>query len=216
MARPEDIECVLFDFDGVICDTEVLGARRNMATLRRLGLDPTTEQVEALAGTAGEDSIPALLESLGSDLTYERYLEEDADGVDIYRDLELAPIPGVVRLVRSLRRSNIPVGLVSTTKASDILFALDRLHMADLFDSVVCGDMVDACKPDPACYLASMDNLGAMGSATVVFEDSPSGIAAANAAGAYVIGVKAGSVVQDTSAADESIDTFEGFSLAGR
>ena len=67
--------------------------------------------------------------------------------------------------------------------------------------------------PDSQPYERAMGFLGVAPGRTVVFEDSPTGIASARAAGTYVIGFRGGSIVQDTSAADESIDSFEGFSL---
>jgi len=85
--------------------------------------------------------------------------------------------------------------------------------MTSLYDAIVCGDMVERFKPDPQPYQRAMGFLDADPARTVVFEDSPTGIASARAAGTYVIGYRGGSLSQDTSEADESIDTFEGFSL---
>ena len=127
--------------------------------------------------------------------------------------MDIEPLPGIVDLIRGLRARGILVGLVSQTPTCDVMYALDRFRMTSLYDAIVCGDMIERFKPDPQPYERAMGFLGVAPERTVVFEDSPTGIASACAAGTYVIGFRGGSIVQDTSAADESIDNFEGFSL---
>ena len=73
--------------------------------------------------------------------------------------------------------------------------------------------MVERHKPDPLCYERSLANLGISARDAVAFEDSPTGIAAAKAAGLYVVGFEGSVIDQDTSAADVTLGSFVGARL---
>ena len=92
--------------------------------------------------------------------------------------------------------------------------ALNRLGMTHLFDAVVCLDMVKNIKPEPDLYLSALSFLGVDAEECIAFEDSPSGIAAAHAAGIYTVGYSGGQIVQDLSTADNVISSWsEAFTL---
>ena len=213
MGRPADIECVLFDFDGVIADTEPLGVELLVERFGAIGVDVSVEEIEALTGTAGDEPFQGVLDAHHSTRTVAELFPDGTGNRAVYREMDIEPLPGIVDLIRGLRARGILVGLVSQTPTCDVMYALDRFRMTSLYDTIVCGDMIERFKPDPQPYERAMGFLDVAPGRTVVFEDSPTGIASARAAGTYVIGFRGGSIVQDTSAADESIDSFEGFSL---
>ena len=213
MGRPADIECVLFDFDGVTADTEPLGVELLVERFGAIGVDVSVEEIEALTGTAGDEPFQGVLDAHHSTRTVAELFPDGTGNRAVYREMDIEPLPGIVDLIRGLRVRGILVGLVSQTPTCDVMYALDRFRMTSLYDTIVCGDMIERFKPDPQPYERAMGFLGVAPGRTVVFEDSPTGIASARSAGTYVIGFRGGSIVQDTSAADESIDSFEGFSL---
>jgi len=213
MGRPTTIECVLFDFDGVTADTEALSVQLLIKQFQAIGVNPSVEELEALAGTAGDDSLQQILDAHHSSRTVAELFADNAANGAVYRRMDIKPSPGVVDLVRAIRARGILVGLVSQTLTCQIIYALNRFGMTSLYDAIVCGDMVERFKPNPQPYQRALGFLGASPASTIVFEDSPTGIASARAAGTYVIGYRGGSLSQDTSEANESIDTFEGFSL---
>jgi beta-phosphoglucomutase-like phosphatase (HAD superfamily) len=211
MGRQKGIDGVLFDFDGVICDTEPLAMDHLTETLALHGIELTPEQHLSLVGTDGSAVMDRLLE--GSDLTSdELFAEDDARG-NIHVICDMVPMPGVLEFIRGVRAAGLPTALVSTTLSRYILAALDQMGIVGLFDSIVCGDMVERRKPDPLCYATSLANLGLDASRCVAFEDSPTGIHAAKAAGLYVCGYEGSVIDQDTSEADEAISTFVGLTL---
>lgn len=213
MARPTDIECALFDFDGVICDTEPLAMRQLSEVASRHGLTMTAADEATVIGTDGTKSLQRLIDAAGLDLDPLALLDEAEAQGNIHVIYDMIPMPGVVEAIHGLRDRGLATALVSTTLSPFILHALDQIGIVSLFDSIVCGDMIDHRKPDPECYLRSLANLGMDASHGVAFEDSPVGIRAAKSAGLYVVGCEASVIDQDTSEADETIKTFVGFTL---
>lgn len=212
MPRPDRVACALFDFDGVIVDSEPVGARRNVLVFQALGAPVTYEDMLELAGKYGRSEVPQIMARYGCDATFDDYLEkrrefEEAFG-SIYLDPSLEVMPGAREALAALRAAGVRVGLVSTTRSCDILRALNRFGLVSAFDAVVCGDMVARRKPHPEPYLSGMSLLGATPDQTVVFDDSPTGIAAGVASGAYVFGFCGSTVEQDVSEACERLDTF--------
>ena len=183
MGRPADIECVLFDFDGVTADTEPLGVELLVKRFRAIGVDVSVEEIEALTGTAGDEPFQQILVAHHSTRTITELFSAGAGNQTIYREMDIEPSPGIVDLIRGLRARGVLVGLVSQTPTCDVMFALDRFRMTTLYDAIVCGDMIERFKPDPQPYERAMGFLGVAPGRTVVFEDSPTGIVSARAAG---------------------------------
>ena len=214
MTRPEAIECVLFDFDGVIADTEPLGLELDQEAYRALGLDVSIEDAMRIIGTDGVGVVSQILAEYGRpDLGPQDFRAHHRKLDIIYARLLEEPMKGAREVLIRLRELPVHVGLVSTTIARNLLFALDRLGLLSYFDAIVAGDMVERLKPAPDPWLTAMRLLGAAPETTVAIDDSPTGIASAHAAGLYVVGFKGGSIVQDTSSANEELDGFDHLSL---
>jgi HAD superfamily hydrolase (TIGR01509 family) len=99
------------------------------------------------------------------------------------------PKPGALALVAALRERGVPVGLASNSPRVFVDRALGIAGMLDAFDVTIAGDEVPLPKPAPDGYLAAARALGADPAACVALEDSDTGVAAARAAGMYVVGV---------------------------
>lgn len=213
MDRPECVEAVVFDFDGTLCDTEPQNLRLVQGVLRQIGAEVPMKALEVLTGGDDRVTVPSILEEYGATGTIDDY-ERLRDGCyRTYAEADLAPEPGVLELMGSLRACGVKLGVASMTPARCVLTALNRMGLAGTFDALVFGDMVEHRKPAPDPFLKVLGHLGVDPARAVAFEDSPTGIASAKAAGIYTIAYRGASVVQDVSAADEAIDTFVGFSL---
>jgi HAD superfamily hydrolase (TIGR01509 family) len=92
-------------------------------------------------------------------------------------------------LLAALRRAGVPLGMVSNSRRGFVELGLAAASLRDIFDVIVTAEEVARPKPAPDAYLAAAAALGAAPSACVVLEDSPTGVAAARAAGALTIGV---------------------------
>lgn len=213
MARPERIDAVLFDFDGTLCNTEVVNLRLVQGVLRQMGAEVSLGELEVLTGGEDRVTVPSILERhhvAGTIDDYERLRD------NCYRTYAEAPLtlePGALDLLDSLRARGTKVGLVSMTVARCILTGVARLCILDRFDVVVCGDMVSRRKPAPDPYLRAAELLGVDPAHCIAVEDSPTGIRSAKAAGCHVIAYTGCDIVQDVSAADEVIDSFVGLAL---
>lgn len=204
------IECVLFDFDGVIADTEPHVLEYLARAFAVQGVTIAQQDLLELVGTSGGVWIGRMLAKYNLPFTVEEFQQQRRRLGNYYEDGEaLAPMPGVVQLLTQLRAAGIKTGLVSSTSSRLILAALNRMGMTQLFQAIVCGDMVARMKPEPECYQKAMGFLSAAPGQCLVFEDSPVGIQAALAAGATVVGFKGGQLAQNTAAAHWQLNSFE-------
>jgi HAD superfamily hydrolase (TIGR01509 family) len=178
---------VLFDNDGLTLDTEGAWTRAESALFARYGQTFTIEHKRSLLGTSPVESatkLEAMLGRPGAQLSAELYelaLEEVGAGVE--------PMPGAVALLDALAQAGVPVALVSNSRRGFVERGLRTSGLADAFAVIVSSEDVPRPKPAPDAYLAAAAALGAEPSDCAVLEDSPTGLAAARAAGALTIGI---------------------------
>ena len=180
---------VIFDNDGLLLDTESVWTRGEEDLFRRRGLEFTLEHKRELVGTSAQMAGRILARQLGEQGT-DADLIAELDAL-VVEELErgVRPLPGAVELVAELQERGVRTGVVSNSPLPFITRALE-LGGLDGFEAVVSGHDVPAPKPAPDAYLAACDELGiAPAREVVAFEDSPTGVAAARAAGLTVIGI---------------------------
>jgi HAD superfamily hydrolase (TIGR01509 family) len=100
---------------------------------------------------------------------------------------DLHPRPGALELLTALQAADVPTALVSSSYSVLVDAVLARLAVQ--FDVTLAGDEVTLAKPDPEPYLTACSQLGTAPATTVVLEDSPAGVASAEAAGCAVVAV---------------------------
>ena len=137
MARPEKIDCVLFDCDGVIVDSEPIGAERNVKVYHMLGVPVTYEDALTLCGKSA-DSIPPLAAKYGKTITLEQFtsaMDAARDRGELRRTIYLEPgmrvMPGVRELIARLRaaacaRASFPPRCPRTSCACSTALAWPR------------------------------------------------------------------------------------------
>ena len=185
-------QTVLFDFDGLILDTECPEFLSWQEIFDRHGLVLPLETWVAHTGKgAGSDSFSpyeALETLLG------RPIDRDAIRTDRRkRFAELMTdetlLPGVEARLQEARQLGWRVGLVSSSPREWVTGYLTRFRLNTAFDALFCGDEVRRTKPDPELYLKALAYFGIHANQAVVLEDSINGIAAAKAAGLYCVAV---------------------------
>lgn len=190
---------VIFDFDGIIVDTEPLHYRAFQAILEPLGLGyPWEEYVERYMGFDDRDAFREAFQAHGRSLPpreLERLIEEKAAAFQEIISGGVPPYPGVVELIGSIR-GTLPLALCSGALRGDILPILAGLGLSDAFDVMVTADEVAASKPDPASYRLAAERLavafpdrGVAPATSLAIEDTPAGIASATGAGISVVAV---------------------------
>ena len=179
---------IVFDNDGLLLDTEPCWTRAEIAVFERHGHEFDLQAKRALVGTAPETAarvlerlleLPGRGEVLGGEL-YALALEEIAAGA--------VPRPGAVELLDALD-GRWPVAVASNSPRSHLLAGLTRTGLVDRFDAVLGVEEVADPKPAPDLYLRACELLRATPTGSLALEDSPPGVAAARAAGLYVLGV---------------------------
>lgn len=193
------LTAVIFDFDGVIVDTEPIHFQAFQEMLRPLGLGYSWEEyLERYIGFDDRDAFREVYITAGRELD-EGMLGDLINGkAEVFERIVqtgVKPYPGVVELVTSLS-GVLPLALCSGALARDIRPILDQLAIGEAFDVVVTADDVQASKPDPESYLLALERLSAkfpekrvLPGNSLAIEDTPAGIASACDAGLLVLAV---------------------------
>jgi HAD superfamily hydrolase (TIGR01509 family) len=185
------IRGLLFDFDGLLVDTETPARLAYEELYREHGHELPLDRWATLVGTIGADFDPdAHLEELvGSPLDHLALAERRRA-----REFELSDLedlrPGIEHYLADAEQLGLKTAIVSSSTTDWIDRHLRRLDRLDHWDAIVAanGD-VERAKPQPALYLEALELLGLQPPEAVAFEDSLNGIRAAKAAGIFVVAV---------------------------
>lgn len=193
------LSAVIFDFDGIIVDTEPLHYRAFQRILEPLGLGYSWE--EYVARYMGFDDRDAFHEAFGvggraiTAFELDQLIEDKARAFQEIIASGVKAYPGAVELIRQVS-GRLPLALCSGALPSDINPILKQLGLAGAFDVVVTAVDVSASKPDPASYRLAVERLThlfpshAIGpDRCIAIEDTPAGIASASGAGVAVLAV---------------------------
>jgi HAD superfamily hydrolase (TIGR01509 family) len=186
------ILALVFDFDGLILDTEVPVLASWQEVYRAHGVELPMDTWLETIGTADHEFDPFahLQELLGRPLD-----REPLQGDRIrHRDAILhaqETLPGVREYLESARRLGLKLAVASSSRRQWVAGHLERLGIDEHWDVVKTSDDVTRTKPDPELYLAAVEALGVRPDQAVAFEDSENGVKAARAAGLYCVAVPA-------------------------
>ncbi len=182
---------VIFDFDGIVLDSETPEFESHRRIYERCGVTLTADEWCGVIGTWSE----------GHDEQWFRRLCAQSSGApsreayfaerrQIFEAIgPAAPMRGGHELLVQLRHAGVAAAIASSAPARWVVGAVDRLGIRPLFDAVVTGDEVACRKPAPDVYLEAARRLGVEPARSVAIEDSQPGITAACAAGMKVIAI---------------------------
>lgn len=205
--RPEGI---IFDLDGTLLDTEPLYSEATQMVLDPFGQTFSPELKKRCMGGDSRVSAQMTIDEYDLPMSVDEYLHER----EVYL-LKLFPdspeIEGAGEFVTTLADKDVPIGLA--TSSHQHLCDIKLLHKTwrSSFHSIVCGDdqAVKKGKPEPDIFLRCAELIDIPASDCVVFEDSPTGIKAARAAGMRVIGINSPYVeLSDLQEAAIIIDSY--------
>jgi len=182
------LRAVLFDLDGVLIDSEPIWFRVEQRLMAELGGRWGHEDQAACLGGTLPRTAAYLLELSGSRLPMEEVQRRLVDGMLTEVRAELPWRPGAQQLLDRLAGAGVPLGLVTSSYRVLVDAVLETMG-GDRFTVSVAGDEVRRPKPDPEPYRTAVRRLGVRPSGCVVFEDSPPGVASAEAAGCICVGV---------------------------
>ena len=183
-------EAVLFDNDGLLLDTESVWTRAEQDLFRRRGTAFTPADKLELVGTSAEIAGGILERRLGEPGRAAELIEELNELVVAELEHGVEAMVGARDLLHALVERGTPIGLVSNSPLIFVRRSLEIVGFHDHFDVVLSAHEVARPKPAPDPYLEACRRLGvAAGPNVVALEDSPTGVAAAVAAGLTVIGI---------------------------
>jgi HAD superfamily hydrolase (TIGR01509 family) len=183
---------LLFDFDGLLVDTETPSLASWQELYREHGHELPLDRWATVVGTVGAWDPYETLEELAGPVDRVALQERR-----LARELELGEVeelrPGVLDLLVSAREAGLRTAIVSSSSQAWVHRHLARLERVGDFDAIVTADHDrERAKPRPTLYLEALDELGLRAEEAVAFEDSPNGVRAAKAARLVCVAVPNG------------------------
>ncbi|MEV4612066.1 HAD family phosphatase [Kitasatospora sp. NPDC049258] len=179
---------VLFDMDGTLVDTEHLWWQCAAELAAELDLVLTDRDLPEVLGRAVEHTAAHLHRASGTARAEQELVELLNESFSGKVAAEVVPRPGALALLAALRDAEVPTALVSASPRRVVELVLSSIGR-QWFTVTLAAEDTERTKPDPAPYLAAAERLGLDPAACVAVEDTPTGVASAQAAGCAVLAV---------------------------
>ncbi|KAM3098504.1 HAD family hydrolase [Phormidesmis sp. 146-35] len=190
------LAAILYDLDGTLVNTDPLHFRAWQEGLRPFGFDiDETFYKTRISGRLNPAIVLDLLPQLS--------LEERQDFIDRkearFRELapQLMPMAGLSALIKWATDRHLKQAVVTNAPTKNAHFMLKALKLETTFDRLIVSEELGIGKPDPAPYRHGLDEFGLNPEQAIAFEDSPSGVRSAVAAGIFTIGIASSQDPQD-------------------
>ncbi|HXD81294.1 MAG TPA: HAD family hydrolase [Candidatus Acidoferrum sp.] len=183
------IRAIVFDFDGLILDTEEPVYRSWLEVYEAHGEQLPFERWVQIVGstTAGFHPQHHLEERLGRSLPQEELDRRIGRRTEMILAQEV--LPGVLRRIAEAKAMGLKLGVASSSTTEWVRGHLARLGILESFECMRCRDDVANAKPEPDLYLAVLECLGVRASEAIAIEDSPNGVLAAKRAGMRCVAI---------------------------
>ena len=179
------IDTLLFDFDGVIADTESQYTR----FWREYFSENSNVNPEELALKVKGTPLKKIFETYFSGLGEDEFARLTEKLAAFEKTLDYSPIRGVVEFIEAARARGFKTGLVTSSGANKMRSVFEKTQYGKLFDTLITAQDITVGKPDPMCYLLGAKRLESAPENCAVFEDSLTGLKAGRSAGMFVIGL---------------------------
>lgn len=207
------LQAIIFDFDGVIVDSEPLHFKATQSVLAPLGISldfPTYLQECVGQPDLGNFQRLCVKHQLNTGEEYVKSLV--AEKINYFREFlpAISACPGVVSLIKNAA-AQFPLAVCSGSFKNEILQILRSLQGEDLtpyFRHIITIEDVHAGKPDPAGYRLAAKQLNVLPEFCLAIEDSPAGVIAAKSAGMSVLAVTTAHPREKLSLADQCVDSL--------
>ncbi|MCF7844809.1 MAG: HAD-IA family hydrolase [Kiritimatiellales bacterium] len=205
------LQAVIFDFDGVIVDSERFWRKEEEGFFQSVILNWNKEDHHKIVGMTMAGSYELFKKDYEITISLEDYLEEYKDiARRVYKQCSL--IEGVTDLIKNLKNENIPLAVASSAPGKHVKNTLKTFEILDIFQTIVTAEDIGQSegKPNPAIYLLAASKLQLEPCTCIAIEDAKNGVIAAKAAGMKCVGVDfPNSTPQDLAQADLVITKFD-------
>ncbi len=204
----EKYKAVIFDFDGTIVDTERIKLKSMKILLKDYNID--FKKDPRLLGMSSIDYFNMLKSKYNLNSDFDKMAEKREKILeDLFAKEEIKILPGFLRLVKSLKKNNIKIGLATSASKKFLIFILNKIEIKKYFNVIHCGDDVEHSKPNPEIFLMTAKDLDIAPKDCVVIEDSINGVKAGKAAGMDVIAVTNTFSKKHLTEADITLNSLE-------
>jgi HAD superfamily hydrolase (TIGR01509 family) len=187
------IKALIFDFDGLILDTETPDYRVWQSIYREHGFELPHEEWGKIIGGYGISEFDAAehLSRLTQGQLDSVSLRDRHSSESYALTLSQPILSGVTDYLHAAKRLNLKLAIASSSSHSWADTHAKRLGIFEFFDEIICADDVapGRTKPNPDLFLLALDRLKVRQNEAIVFEDSPNGVKAARTAGIFVVAV---------------------------
>ena len=190
MKFPKKLQCVIFDMDGVIIDSEEIHKKAYYETFKSLGVDVSEELYKTMTGSSTINAFQKLVNHFNlDDIPEELVLQKRKCYVNYFEnDPTLSLVNGVKELIQFLYKQNLTLVLASSSAMVNINRVFSRFDLNQYFTAKISGADLTASKPHPEIFEKAAILGGVSKEQCIVIEDSDNGIKAANDAGIFVVG----------------------------
>jgi HAD superfamily hydrolase (TIGR01509 family) len=219
-----NLKAVIFDFDGVISDSEPSHFIATNKALEQFDIKLEKDQYYAdYLGYTDTEMFKAVGKKFDANFDnaqIEKLIDQKAIFFEeIIRHTDHL-IQGIPQFIKMLKNGGIKIGIYSGASRDDIELMLENSGFADYFDVIVCADDVEKGKPEPEGYIKALElinkkaNLKIEPGQCVVFEDSQWGIVAAKKAGMKIVGITNSYPANELEDADLIIDSVSDLTIS--
>lgn len=206
---------VIFDMDGVICHTNPYHAKAFASFFDKYQIPHSETEFEA--HMYGKHNSHIFSHFFKRTIAGEELLRMEAEKEGLFREIyqsHVETIPQYMGFLESLKQQHIKTAVATSAPRSNMDLILQTLGIVEKMESLLASEDVSLHKPHPEVYLKSAANLGMEPQHCLVFEDSFSGITAAQNAGMKVVAVLSSHTKAQLPACDAYITTYKDISLA--
>ncbi|MFR6313853.1 MAG: HAD family hydrolase [Ruminococcus sp.] len=182
------MQCVVFDMDGVLFDSEKLVLQCWEQTAQAHHIPDIQTACRSCLGSNAASARQKFLEKYGADFPYDTYKQEMS--ARYWQQVETGKLelkPGVQEMLQFLREQHIPAAIASSTRRAAVRQQITLFGLQDFFCKIIGGDMVQQSKPHPEIYQTACAAMDVPPACAYAVEDSYNGIRAASRAGMHPI-----------------------------
>jgi len=189
-SSPESpLQAVIFDLDGLMFNTEELYQEVGRQSLASRGKELTQDLLDQMMGRKSDIALQIMIDWHDLDLTVEALANEQAETMFGLLPDRLEPLPGLLSLLDSLEKGNIPKAIATSSGRKFVTQVLGQFQLEPRFSYVFTSEDITHGKPAPDVYQLAAKTLGFDPRQTMVLEDTQIGCQAATSAGAYTVAV---------------------------
>lgn len=182
------IKAFIFDFDGLIIDTELSCYDTWQDIYKQFNTDiPLSEWIKCVGGDNSKFDPIIYLKSKTNLLFDEEKIQKEQLKKHQERSASMPILPGVISLIKYAKENELKLAVASSSSFRWVSYHLKHKKIFDYFDTIITADDVNKVKPAPDLFLKAKENLGISDFEGIVFEDSAHGIHAATEANLYTV-----------------------------